>query len=1158
MFERIHEYFEQEVDKHPNTVAIVDGIHHSTYRGLNQLSNQFARYLLSKGVICGDLVPILADKSINSLIAVLGVLKAGAIYVPINRDLPIGSIAAIFLELKASIVCVDDCVASKLECFSLTQVRLGNLPEKISSFDHHNLTRVGSEKAYVIYTSGTTGKPKGVEITHANLSMTYSSWKEIYALCNTDVHLQMANFSFDVFAGDWIRALSSGGTLVLCPQPILLDPERLFNFIQKESITVAEFVPQVLRRLLDYCKITGENLSQFRLLIAGSDSWTMKEYRLARFLGGTKTRVISSYGSTETTIDSSYYEEEKSDHLSDYSIVPIGKPFPHVHFLVLNENQQEVTTGERGELYVGGVSVGAGYFGQPTLSSERFKTFPQGRFYKTGDLVRIGQDGNFDFIGRDKSLVKIDGKRVELPSIESVLLEHPNISFAMASSETQGEKIVLNAFFKSNNPDLTYENLILFLKDKLPDYSIPKRFYVIHQLKYNNNGKVDRTAIEKLTQLPLKPLLSAPGNRREAVLLQLWKDILNHEEIGIHNNFSECGGDSLLYVTMLAQVSKRFGVTLLPSEELFTIRSISDRINAILTINKSEDMMKPVKLFVIGGGPAAVSICLQVVEEYKRHQLIQPLEIMVFEKGHIIGPGLPYSKSDDCYILNLPKDMMEPVYGTMGSFTAWLKSKPEAPQDTAFPPRHYFGKYLQFLAEKMQVTSGDVGITIQYHTNCEVLDVEDQGDEIRIMTSQGDKVGDYLVFCTGHMPSSNYKHFIGKKGYFHNPWEEKLYERLNPDSDLIIVGTRLTAIDVVRKLFTSGHRGKVTMVSRSGVLPTVLSKEIPPYTLKHLTLANFDRLTQSGLSSLSLEDLAKLSFAEVNEAEGKAVLPHNIVRSYKEVSPEVWLAQQIKWAEAGAKPWQQVLFAAYPIVPNIWAMLSIKDKKTFIRHYKSSFLTYLAAFPLDNAYKLQEHLASGQLNCLGGITDIVEDDEKGFVVNFEDRPPLASKILINATGPGYEPSMDPLYSRLIKNRLLEIHEAGGVNVDPKTLQVFSPRIGGQHPRMFGVGEITWGACLATTDMSRVAIQSGRVALSLTRDCLKSRELSKQTASCAANKQGREKASHLERFSALQWGTFFRRSVNRLRTQPMAAAVTAAASIMGVIAVKKSSANHRGI
>ncbi|MCE3238870.1 MAG: hypothetical protein K0R24_1851, partial [Gammaproteobacteria bacterium] len=897
-----------------------------------------------------------------------------------------------------------------------------------------------------------------------------------------------------------------------------------------------------------------------RLLIAGSDSWTMKEYRLARFLAGTKTRVISSYGSTETTIDSSYYEEEKNDHLSDYSIVPIGKPFPHVRFLVLNENQQEVAVGERGELYISGLSVGVGYLGQPVLSNERFKTFSQGRFYKTGDLVKMGQDGNFEFMGREKLLVKVEGKRVELLSVESVLLEHPNISFAMASSEPLGEKVVLNAFFKSNDPALTYENIIVFLKDKLPAYSIPKRFYVIHQLKYNNNGKVDRTAIEKLTQLPLKPSLSAPGNQREAVLLQLWKDILNHEEIGIHNNFSECGGDSLLYVTMLAQVSKRFGVTLLPSEELFTIRSISDRINAILTINKSEDTMKPVKLFVIGGGPAAVSICLQVVEEYKRHQLIQPLEIRVFEKGHVIGAGLPYSKADDCYILNLPKDMMEPVYGTMGSFTAWLKSKPEAPQDTAFPPRHYFGKYLQFLAEKMKVTTSDVGITIHYHTNCEVLDVEDQADEIRIVTSQGDRVGDYLVFCTGHMPSSNYKHFIGKKGYFHNPWEEKLYEQLSPDSDIVVIGTRLTAIDVVRKLFTSGHRGKVTMVSRSGVLPTVLSKEIPPYTLKHLTLANFDRLTQSGLSPLSLEDLAKLSFAEINEAEGKAVLPHNIVRSYKEVSPEIWLAQQIKWAEAGAKPWQQVLFAAYPIVPNIWAMLSIQDKKIFIRHYKSSFLTYLAAFPLDNAYKLQEHLASGQLNCLGGITDIVEEGEKGFVANFEDRPSLASKILINATGPGYEPNMDPLYNRLIKNRVLEIHEAGGINVDPKTLQVFSPCIGGPHPRMFGVGEITWGACLATTDMSRVAIQSGRVALSLTRDCLKPHEPAKQAAHCSKKQQIIQQAgSHFERFSMLQWGTFFRRSVNLLRRQPMAAVtVTAAASTVGVFAIKESSTRPRGI
>lgn len=534
--------------------------------------------------------------------------------------------------------------------------------------------------------------------------------------------------------------------------------------------------------------------------------------------------------------------------------------------------------------------------------------------------------------------------------------------------------------------------------------------------------------------------------------------------------------------------------------------------------------MYTTKLLIVGGGPAAISICLQVVDEYQRQHLGGPLEIIVFEKGAKIGPGLPYSKSDDCYILNLPKDMMEPVYGKPGNFTKWLKSRPGAPQDTEFPPRHYFGEYLHFLSKKIQVEATKIGISIKYNTNCEVLNVEYNKGTVKVFTDQGDTVGDYLVFCTGHMSSSTYPNFIGKNGYFDNPWEEKLYEKLNPESEITIIGTRLTAIDIVLKLFTSGHRGKISMVSRSGMLPTVLSKDIPPYTLKHLTLANFDLMTQCGLRPLSLEDLAALSFAEINEAEGRSVLPNNIVRSYKEQSPECWLLDQIAQAELGPKPWQQVLFATYPIVPNIWAMLSLQDKKKFILHHKSTFLTYLASFPLENAYKLKEHIASRQLNILGGVTEIVESNKREFVIHFKDRDSLTSKILINGTGAGYIPTMDPFYKRMIDSGLLEEHEAGGIKVDHRTLQVISPGIG-NHPKIFAVGEITWGACLATTDMSRVAIQSGRVALTLVRDCLKPLELAKIKSSLP------EDRNKVVIHTSSYYGNFFNQSIGFFRRKP---------------------------
>lgn len=559
--------------------------------------------------------------------------------------------------------------------------------------------------------------------------------------------------------------------------------------------------------------------------------------------------------------------------------------------------------------------------------------------------------------------------------------------------------------------------------------------------------------------------------------------------------------------------------------------------------------MKKNKLLIVGGGPAAVSLCLQVVDEYRKHRLNVPVEIHVFEKGHQIGPGLPYSNLlDDCYILNLPKEIMEPIAGTTGHFAEWLKSKPMVKQETKFPPRKYFGEYLHFLAEKIKIEANEIGISITYHTNCEVLDVEDQRKTgtIKVITTQGDTIGNYLVFCTGHMPSSTYSHFIGKQGYFHNPWELDLYKKLDSYSEVTVIGTRLTAIDTVRKLLTSGYGGKIRMVSRSGLLPTVLSKEIPPYTLKYLTLANFDRLTKGGVQPLSLKDLAELSFAEINEAEGRAVLPDNFVRSYRELSSEAWLTQQIIQAESGPKKWQQVLFAAYPIVSNIWSMLTLQDKKSFIRNYRSIYLTYLAAFPLENAYKIREHLTSGRLDILGGVTDINPCKEGGFALHFADRSPISTKVLVNATGPSYQPEMDPLFRRLLNKGLLVKHEVGGIDVDPISLRTLSSNQV-KHQKIFGIGEITQGACLATTDMSRVATQAGKVALQLVRDCfpLTSKQQKRSFSFASQNKHFLPTPNSRVQ---VQYGAFFRKSENLIKKNP-AVFVAGAALSLSIIAGK---------
>ena len=480
------------------------------------------------------------------------------------------------------------------------------------------------------------------------------------------------------------------------------------------------------------------------------------------------------------------------------------------------------------------------------------------------------------------------------------------------------------------------------------------------------------------------------------------------------------------------------------------------------------------RIIIIGGGPAAVSTCLHMVEEYRQQKLYKPLEILVIEKGDKIGPGLPFSKSNAGNILNIHKDKMEPIFGTKGRFTEWLKSRADAPQDTNFPPRRFFGEYLAFLAERVRVDAANLGISIQYKTNCTVTDVDMLGNAVKVATNEGSLIGDYLVLCTGTMPSSSYSHLINKVGYFHNPNEEKCYEKIDINSDIAVIGTRLTAIDTVLKLLANGHRGKITMVSRSGLLPAVASKDIPDYRLKHLTSENFHQLTDGGSRFLSLSDLAKLAFNEINEAEGKILLPHNIVRSYQDLLPEDWLIQQIARAEYGPKPWQQVLTASYSLVPVIWSMLSLQDKKKFLHAYKGTYLTYLASFPLENAYKIRGYLASGQLSVRGGIKEITGLDDGGFSMSFDAGRPLMIKTIINATGPGSNPRRTQPYERMIEKKLIQPHELAGIAVDCKTLQVISPRMG-RNPRIFAIGGVTAGDYLATEHIVMVARQAAEVS-----------------------------------------------------------------------------------
>jgi amino acid adenylation domain-containing protein/non-ribosomal peptide synthase protein (TIGR01720 family) len=448
----IQRLFEQIAAHFPERPAVVSpsadpddpSIERMTYRELNHRANQIAHKLRELGVGPGTLTGICLDRSCDRIAAVLGCFKAGCAYLPLDPASPAGRLTYMLKDSGASAIVTH---RENLPGLTGPTGSTGRLM-RILCLDDENAfgvrTRAGATEdppclsrpddlAYVIYTSGSTGSPKGVEITQRNITNAYLAWEEEYMLNENLAHLQMAAFSFDVFVGDLVRALCSGGKLVLCPREVLLSPRHLVALMHSEHIQCAEFVPTVLRSLADFLEQTHQNLNFMRLLICGSDIWYAGEYQRFQALLAPDARLINSFGLTEATIDSTYYEA--SDLKLDLDrVVPIGRAFPNTRLYILNPAMQLQPIGVPGELYIGGMGIARGYLNRPEQTAERF--IPDifaggGRLFKTGDLARFLPDGNLEFLGRLDYQVKIRGVRVETGEVESVLKSHSMVRDAV-------------------------------------------------------------------------------------------------------------------------------------------------------------------------------------------------------------------------------------------------------------------------------------------------------------------------------------------------------------------------------------------------------------------------------------------------------------------------------------------------------------------------------------------------------------------------------------------------------------------------------------------------------------------------------------------------------------------------------------------------------
>ncbi|NES25590.1 MAG: AMP-binding protein [Symploca sp. SIO3E6] len=358
----IHQLFAEQVKQRSDNIAVVFGNEQITYWDLNAKANQLAYYLQSLGVGPDVIVGICIERSVEMLVGLLGILKAGGAYLPLDPSYPRDRLAYLLEDSGVTLLLVSEKSVVRLPESKIRVVFLDQDWPVISQNSRENLalrTKPAS-LAYVIYTSGSTGKPKGVEIEHKSLVNAYRAWEQAYQLRPQNSHLQMASFSFDVFTGNWVRALCSGAKLVLCPKDFLLEPEKLYQLMLQEQVDCAEFVPAVMRNLIEYLENTEQNLDFMKVLAIGSDSWSVQEYQRFRQLCGSGTRLVNSYGVSEATIDSCYFENANIQRPLE-SPVPIGKPFANALLYILDAHLQPVPIGVPGELHIGGVGLARSY-----------------------------------------------------------------------------------------------------------------------------------------------------------------------------------------------------------------------------------------------------------------------------------------------------------------------------------------------------------------------------------------------------------------------------------------------------------------------------------------------------------------------------------------------------------------------------------------------------------------------------------------------------------------------------------------------------------------------------------------------------------------------------------------------------------------------------
>jgi amino acid adenylation domain len=574
---RVHHLFEIQAKKTPEVVAAVCKGHELTYRQLDLRANALAQYLQSLGIRPDTIVGVCLPRSLDMFLAVLGILKAGAAYLPLDPGYPTERLAFMLADTEAPVLITNKELAGRFPAIAAEVL----YADEIGGEEEHapQIDVVPENLAYVIYTSGSTGRPKGVAMTHRALTNMVSWQVENSPALRT---LQFAPFSFDVSFQEVFTTWASGGTLVLITEAERMDAHSRLRFIIEENVERLFCPPVALQQTVDTANELDQVPTSLSEVIAGGEQLAITPGIVQLFGKLNKCVLRNHYGPTETHVVTQFTLNDAPDTWPPFP--PVGRPIANAKLYVLDREMQPVPVGVPGLLYIGGHCLARGYLNRPALTAEKFlpnpfSNEPGERLYNTGDLARFEADGQLEFLGRVDHQVKLRGFRIEPGEIETLLVQHPAVSEAVVSvceGESGNSRLVAYLVSRTGTAP-TSDELRSFLRSKLPEYMIPASFELLDALPLTASGKVDRKALPAPSTE--RPKLAAgfvgPRTPIEEGLVGIYSQLLGLDRVGIHDSFFELGGHSLLATQLVSRIRSAFQVEV-PLPKLFEAPTIAE------------------------------------------------------------------------------------------------------------------------------------------------------------------------------------------------------------------------------------------------------------------------------------------------------------------------------------------------------------------------------------------------------------------------------------------------------------------------------------------------------------------------------------------------------------------------------------------------------